>query len=78
MAYAIDEALAATVTWYRDRLTEASRRPGPAEMASIFASIGLTEIIHAAQLGIPISVILTTNSQSRSFSARPFCGGRNS
>ena len=29
------------VTWYGNRLTVESRRPGPAEMASIFAAIGL-------------------------------------
>jgi hypothetical protein len=28
--------------WYANRLTEESRRPGPDEMASIFASVGLT------------------------------------
>lgn len=30
------------VTWYENRLTVDSRRPGPDEMVSIFASIGLT------------------------------------
>lgn len=29
------------VTWYGNRLTVDSRRPGPDEMVSIFASIGL-------------------------------------
>jgi hypothetical protein len=29
------------VTWYGSRLTIDSRRPGPDEMVSIFASIGL-------------------------------------
>jgi hypothetical protein len=29
------------VTWYGNRLTVESRRPGPEEMASIFAAIGL-------------------------------------
>jgi hypothetical protein len=28
-------------TWYGNRLTVNSRRPGPDEMASIFASVGL-------------------------------------
>ena len=30
------------VTWYGNRLTVESRRPGAHEMVSIFASIGLT------------------------------------
>jgi hypothetical protein len=30
------------LAWYEDRLTIASRRPAPAEMVSVFASIGLT------------------------------------
>jgi len=30
------------VTWYGNRLTPESRRPAPAEMAGIFAAIGLT------------------------------------
>jgi hypothetical protein len=30
------------LTWYENRLTIESRRPAPAEMVSIFASIGLT------------------------------------
>jgi hypothetical protein len=29
--------------WYANRLTVESRRPGPAEMVSIFASLGLTD-----------------------------------
>ena len=29
------------MTWYGNRLTIESRRPGPNEMASIFAAIGL-------------------------------------
>ena len=29
------------MTWYGNRLTVESRRPGPDEMASIFAAIGL-------------------------------------
>jgi hypothetical protein len=29
------------VAWYENRLTVESRRPGPDEMAQIFASIGL-------------------------------------
>jgi hypothetical protein len=29
------------VTWYGNRLTVESRRPGPNEMVSIFAAIGL-------------------------------------
>jgi hypothetical protein len=31
------------VTWYGNRLTVESRRPGPEEMASIFATIGLED-----------------------------------
>jgi hypothetical protein len=31
------------VEWYGNRLTEESRRPGPAEMRRIFAEIGLTD-----------------------------------
>jgi hypothetical protein len=31
------------LAWYSNRLTEESRRPGPDEMASIFAGIGLTD-----------------------------------
>jgi hypothetical protein len=31
------------LAWYSNRLTEESRRPGPDEMASIFAHIGLTD-----------------------------------
>lgn len=30
------------VTWYENRLTVESRRPGPEEMVRIFAAIGLT------------------------------------
>jgi hypothetical protein len=30
------------VVWYSNRLTLESRRPGPDEMVSVFASIGLT------------------------------------
>lgn len=30
------------VHWYANRLTVESRRPGPDEMVSIFASLGLT------------------------------------
>ncbi|HSJ62581.1 MAG TPA: hypothetical protein VK922_01625 [Gemmatimonadaceae bacterium] len=29
--------------WYADRLSPAARRPGPAEMRRIFASLGLTD-----------------------------------
>lgn len=30
------------VAWYSNRLTAESRRPGPDEMVSVFASVGLT------------------------------------
>ena len=30
------------VVWYANRLTVESRRPGPDEMVSVFAAIGLT------------------------------------
>jgi hypothetical protein len=32
------------VTWYGNRLTVASRRPGPDEMVGIFAGIGLDDL----------------------------------
>ena len=32
-----------SVTWYGNRLTVDSRRPGPDEMVGIFASIGLDD-----------------------------------
>jgi hypothetical protein len=38
----LDQLWKLAVTWYGKRLTVDSRRPGPGEMASIFASIGLT------------------------------------
>ena len=38
----LDQLWFLAVTWYGNRLTVDSRRPGPAEMAGIFATIGLT------------------------------------
>ena len=37
----IDQLWHLAVTWYENRLTVDSRRPGPDEMVAIFASIGL-------------------------------------
>jgi len=38
----MDQLWHLAVTWYGTRLDEISRRPAPAEMRSIFESIGLT------------------------------------
>ena len=38
----LDQLWQLAVTWYGNRLTVESRRPGADEMVSIFASIGLT------------------------------------
>ena len=38
----LDQLWRLAVAWYANRLTVASRRPGPAEMVAVFASIGLT------------------------------------
>lgn len=37
----LDQLWHLAVTWYANRLTIDSRRPGPDEMVEIFASIGL-------------------------------------
>jgi hypothetical protein len=37
----LDQLWRLAVTWYGSRLTVDSRRPGPDEMVSIFAGIGL-------------------------------------
>jgi hypothetical protein len=37
----LDQLWHLAVTWYGNRLTVDSRRPGPDEMVEIFASIGL-------------------------------------
>ncbi|HEV8339398.1 MAG TPA: hypothetical protein VGR25_07045 [bacterium] len=37
----LDQLWQLAVTWYGDRLTEESRRPGADEMVEIFAGIGL-------------------------------------
>jgi hypothetical protein len=37
----LDQLWQLAVTWYGNRLTVESRRPGPEEMASIFAGLGL-------------------------------------
>jgi hypothetical protein len=37
----LDQLWQLAVTWYGNRLTVESRRPGPDEMVSIFASLGL-------------------------------------
>jgi len=38
----LDQLWRLAVVWYENRLTAESRRPGPDEMVSVFASIGLT------------------------------------
>ena len=38
----LDQLWRLAVAWYSNRLTVESRRPGPDEMVSVFASIGLT------------------------------------
>jgi hypothetical protein len=37
----LDQLWYLAVTWYGNRLTVESRRPGPDEMAAIFAGVGL-------------------------------------
>ncbi|MDX1435951.1 MAG: hypothetical protein R3335_04015 [Anaerolineales bacterium] len=37
----LDQLWQLAVTWYANRLTVESRRPGPGEMVEIFAGIGL-------------------------------------
>jgi len=37
----LDQLWKLAVTWYENRLTRESRRPGPDEMVAIFAAIGL-------------------------------------
>ena len=37
----LDQLWRLAVTWYENRLTVESRRPGPDEMVAIFAAIGL-------------------------------------
>jgi hypothetical protein len=37
----LDQLWFLAVTWYGNRLTVESRRPGPDEMAAIFAEVGL-------------------------------------
>lgn len=37
----LDQLWILAVTWYGNRLTVESRRPGPDEMAGIFAKVGL-------------------------------------
>ena len=37
----LDQLWFLATTWYGNRLTEESRRPGPDEMVAIFAQIGL-------------------------------------
>ncbi len=38
----LDQLWQLAVAWYANRLTVESRRPGPDEMVSVFAAIGLT------------------------------------
>jgi len=38
----LDQLWRLAVVWYENRLTVESRRPGPDEMVSVFASMGLT------------------------------------
>jgi hypothetical protein len=38
----LDQLWQLAVAWYANRLTVESRRPGPNEMAKVFASVGLT------------------------------------
>ena len=38
----LDQLWRLAVAWYENRLTVESRRPGPDEMVSVFAAIGLT------------------------------------
>jgi hypothetical protein len=38
----LDQLWRLAVVWYANRLTAESRRPGPDEMVSVFASMGLT------------------------------------
>jgi hypothetical protein len=38
----LDQLWRLAVAWYSNRLTVESRRPGPDEMVSVFATIGLT------------------------------------
>lgn len=38
----LDQLWKLALVWYENRLTLESRRPAPAEMVSVFASIGLT------------------------------------
>jgi hypothetical protein len=37
----LDQLWRMAVTWYENRLTVGSRRPGPEEMVAIFAAVGL-------------------------------------
>ena len=39
----LDQLWYLAVTWYENRLTKESRRPGPDEMVDIFSRIGLTD-----------------------------------
>jgi hypothetical protein len=39
----LDQLWYLATTWYGNRLTVESRRPGPDEMASIFSAIGLDD-----------------------------------
>ncbi|HET6350221.1 MAG TPA: hypothetical protein VFH88_14175 [Candidatus Krumholzibacteria bacterium] len=39
----LDQLWVLATEWYSNRLTEESRRPGPAEMQEIFGRIGLTD-----------------------------------
>lgn len=39
----LDQLWVLAQEWYSNRLTEASRRPGPDEMTQIFTRIGLTD-----------------------------------
>jgi hypothetical protein len=39
----LDQLWRLSVAWYATRLRPDSRRPGPAEMRSIFAGLGLTD-----------------------------------
>lgn len=38
----MDQLWGLSTTWYGNRLSPDARRPGPAEMREIFASLGLT------------------------------------
>jgi hypothetical protein len=39
----LDQLWELALAWYENRLTEESRRPGPAEMRQIFARLGLLD-----------------------------------